>query len=336
MRKIFYTLFLSFPFFLSSCEKAFMEESTVDKTPQKNFEYLWNECDKKYAFMSYKHIDWTSVKAKYAAQVSNSMSNDQLFTVLAQMLNELRDGHVNLISSFNISHFDVSLLGPKGIDERVVKEHYLSSNYYTTGPFMHDFVKDHAAIGYIRLKAFTGTVTDNQMNFMLDRYKDTKGIILDLRANGGGAASDIFKILSHFVSTKTLLYHTSIKSGAGLDDFTTAEDCFIEPSKGTLYLKKVIVLTDRGTYSAGSFTSTATKAIDSMVLLGDTTGGGMGMPNGGQLPNGWTYRFSITRTLDINGNNWEDGVPPEIPVQFSTSQAVNGIDNIMERAILEF
>jgi len=32
-----------------------------------------------------------------------------------------------------------------------------------------------------------------------------------------------------------------------------------------------------------------------MVLIGDTTGGGWGLPNGGQLPNGWTYRLSITK-----------------------------------------
>ena len=43
----------------------------------------------------------------------------------------------------------------------------------------------------------------------------------------------------------------------------------------------------------------STTAYDNMFCVGDTTGGGLGMPNGGELPNGWRYRFSVTRTLGI-------------------------------------
>ena len=65
-----------------------------------------------------------------------------------------------------------------------------------------------------------------------------------------------------------------------------------------------------------------------------TTGGGGGMPNGGQLPNGWTYRFSISQLLDLDGNNYaEDGVPPDILVSFDWTDLTK--DEIIERAIQE-
>jgi C-terminal processing protease CtpA/Prc len=68
--------------------------------------------------------------------------------------------------------------------------------------------------------------------------------------------------------------------------------------------------------------------------MGDTTGGGGGLPNGGQLPNGWTYRFSISQLLDLNGNNYaEDGVAPEIFESFNWSDLTK--DEILDRAILE-
>ena len=94
------------------------------------------------------------------------------------------------------------------------------------------------------------------------------------------------------------------------------------------------VLTDRGTYSAGSFTSIATKAIPNIILMGDTTGGGLGLPNGGQLPNGWTYRFSITQALTLDKSPaYENGVPPDVHVLFDWSDRTK--DEVIERALVE-
>ena len=59
-------------------------------------------------------------------------------------------------------------------------------------------------------------------------------------------------------------------------------------------------------------------------------GGGLGLPNGGQLPNGWRYRFSITRTLANDGRNYENGVPPDTVVRLIPGQTTQ--DNVIEQA----
>ena len=58
----------------------------------------------------------------------------------------------------------------------------------------------------------------------------------------------------------------------------------------------------------------------------------MGLPNGGQLPNGWTYRFSITRTIAVDGGNYENGVPPDYRVILDDDADETGIDNVIEFA----
>ena len=58
------------------------------------------------------------------------------------------------------------------------------------------------------------------------------------------------------------------------------------------------------------------------------------MPNGGQLPNGWTYRFSVTKTLSPEGKNFENGIPPDITVWLQDSTLNKGHDDIIERGIL--
>ena len=323
---------------LFSCEKMMFEEEVKTDSAKENFEYLWKQADEKYTFFSYKNIDWNQMHDKYAAQIYEGMSEEALFTVMGNMLTELKDGHVNLMSHFNISHYDFNTRGPSNIDMRVVTDNYLPANYYISGPFAHDFIvsgKDggkNNEIGYIRFKEFTGTVTQDNMDFIVNRYKNTKGLIFDIRQNGGGVSNDIFNILEHFVNAEATLFKAYTKIGKGHEDFNEGELAKVSPG-GEYYSKRIMVLTDRGTFSSGSFFSLATKALPNMTLVGDTTGGGLGLPNGGQLPNGWNYRFSITKTLDLNGNNYEYGVPCDIFVRIDPASTTD--DAVIDRAISE-
>jgi len=284
---------------LTSCENAFFEEDLATTNPQENLDYLWNQCNEKYSYFDVKEIDWNAVKTEYEAKLYDGMNDDELFTVLGDMLTELRDDHTNLISNFNVSVFRTNFLGQDNFNWRTIQDNYLSQDYYISGPFQHDFIGD-GDIGYIRFPSFTGIINEANFGFALERYKDTKGLILDLRENGGGFVSDVFNLLSRFVEEETLLYYSRIKTGTAHNDFSEPEPVYVSPHQGIRYTNKVVVLVDRGTYSAGSLTSLGTKALPNMILMGDTTGGGLGLPNGGQLPNGWTYRFSITQALTLD------------------------------------
>lgn len=317
----------------SSCEKVIFEKERASTNPFDNFNYLWNECNTKYSYFELKEIDWNQIKDEYSRKLYDDMTDDSLFKVLGGMLTELRDDHTNLISNFNVSSFGVNYLGQDNFEFRIIDENYLNREYYTSGPFIHSYIEGEN-IGYIRFAAFTGTVDNINLDFVLERYKDTKGLILDLRENGGGAVTDVFNILSRFVEQETVVNYSRIKSGPEHNDFSNAEPVYVSPYDGIRYTGKVAVLTDRGTYSAGSFTSLATKALHNMVLIGDTTGGGLGLPNGGQLPNGWTYRFSITQALTLEKSpDYENGVPPDIHVLFNWDDLTK--DEILDRAILE-
>ncbi|MBZ0099238.1 MAG: hypothetical protein K8F30_09145, partial [Taibaiella sp.] len=143
-------------------------------------------------------------------------------------------------------------------------------------------------------------------------------------------------ILSRFINKETFVYQSRGKVGLGHNEFGEPEKSFLPPAESNIkYLKKIIVLTDRGTYSSGSFFAMMAKGIDHMMVMGDTTGGGLGLPNGGQLPNGWTYRCSITQALDINGNNYENGMPPDKLVLVDKIRLAQGIDDVLEAAMKE-
>ena len=304
---------------LTGCENLILEDDLETRNPRANFEYLWQQVDEKYAYFDLKGIDWDERRTFYSSQIHDGMTEDSLFNLMAAMLRDLRDAHVNLSSNFNLGFFEIERLGQDNFNWRTITDHYLPDNYYISGHFMHDFLVDQR-IGYIRFPGFTGMVDDHNLDFILDRYRDTEGLIIDIRENGGGTPQDMYRLLSRFVSEETLIYYSQIKNGPDHDDFSQPEAAYVEPHKGLQYLKPIRVLTDRGTYSAGSFTALAIKAIPNMLLVGDTTGGGLGAPNGGQLPNGWTYRFSVTKALTLDQDeSFENGVPPDVVALFDWS-----------------
>ena len=316
----------------SSCEKILFEPDLGSRDPLTNFDYLWEEVDKKYSYFELKNIDWDEVKNTYRSMLTANSTEEELFDVLANMLNELRDDHTNLISPFNVSRYNVVLTGPENFRQRTIAEFYIP-DIWLTGAFKHGFL-ENKEIGYIRYGSFLSEFSDEALDLILNRYQSTKGLILDLRANGGGNIFNIPKILGRFTDTKTLSGYSITRNGPNHNDFSNKENFFITPYSGVKYLKPVIVLIDRGSYSATTFFALATKAFPNITLLGDITGGGGGLPNGGQLPNGWTYRFSISQLFDLNGNNYaEDGVPADIQAAFDWNDLTK--DEILERAILE-
>lgn len=297
---------------LTSCHKWLLDNEVASKDPFINFHYLWNEVDKKYAYFELKQVNWDSIKIAYHSKLYYGISEDTLFTILGNMLNQLRDDHTNLISPFNTSRYNVFVQGDDNFEYKTIQQHYIRESEYTIGGFKHGFINGYN-IGYIRYGSFAISVNNSDLDFILERYKNTKGIIIDLRENSGGNFVNIPKILSRLTDKKILVMYNRTRNGAGREDFGPYEPFYISPSNRTKYVNKpVIVLIDRGSYSATTFFALASKAMSNITLVGDKTGGGGGLPNGGQLPNGWTYRFSITQSYDLNKINYaEDGVEPD-------------------------
>jgi C-terminal processing protease CtpA/Prc len=323
-------IIISALFLTSSCEKLVFKDRQ-SQSPIDNFEYLWSECDQKYSYFELKQVDWNDVRSQYASMIYEGMSNDSLFNVLGAMLSELKDDHVNLFSETNTSFYGVQYTGQDNFDWQVIINQYLSTDFYITGPIAHDFLENEQ-IGYLRLANFSQELDDDHLDYLINRYQNTEGIILDLRENGGGKIAKVFQLLSRFVDESTLVSYSRIKSGPAHDDFTAPEPVYVNPYNGSRFSKKIVVLVDRGTYSSGSLFALKTKALSNMVLVGDTTGGGLGMPNGGQLPNGWTYRFSVTQSLTLDKSpEYENGVPPDIHVSFDWNNL--STDEILEQGI---
>ena len=337
MKKTHIIIFSLLALAFASCERAFMEKDEPNN-PVNVFDYLWDQVDRNYTLFDVKGIYWDSVREVYRPMVTDDMDDYQLFDVCAAMLNTLRDGHTNLYSSFDASRNDsvyYKMYAERNINTEVVLLNYLTVYHHTTGSFAHNAIRD-GRVAYIRYSSFSNDVSTDLMKYMAEYYKDCDGMILDLRQNTGGSMTNIQNLLSIFDNHGQPLYKTQVKKGPGHDEFADAGTVFAADSsimgQGKAYTKPVAVLIDRGSYSATSFFSVCTQGYDNIKLFGDHSGGGMGIPNGGTLPNGWNYRFSTTRTIALDGHNYENGVPPAVRVLLDPACTAQGIDNVIETA----
>ena len=150
--------------------------------PQGNFDALWKEIDEHYCFFKYKNIDWNEVGERYRAQIHPEMSSTELFDVCASMLCELKDGHTNLISSFNVSRYWIWEQYPQNYDERLINEFYLNFNYHRVSGIKYQILSNN--FGYMYYGDFSSGIGEGNLDNILAYLASSDGLIIDVRDNG--------------------------------------------------------------------------------------------------------------------------------------------------------
>lgn len=313
----------------SACEKA--DVYTMD--PQTNFDALWQIIDENYCFFEYKDLDWDEVYQQYNRQLRDTMNQYALFDLLGDMLDELKDGHTNLYSSFDVARYwDWYEDYPRNFNEDLHKE-YLGKDYLIAGGLKYRRMANDK-IGYIYYGSFSSPVGENNLDYALMHFKDCEGLIIDVRENGGGSLTYSDRIAARFLDEKVLTGYIIHKTGKGHDDFSEPHAIELKPSDRVRWLRPVVVLTNRHSYSATNDFVNTMKVLPHVTIMGDQTGGGSGLPFNSELPNGWRVRFSASPMLDADKNHTEYGIQPDVKVELKRSDVEKGKDTLIEEAIL--
>lgn len=316
--------------FFASC----IGEGNYEDSKTGNFEALWGIMDSRYCFFEIAKkeygLNWNEVHDRYKVFVDTCTSDASLFVVLGDMLKELRDGHVNLSSMYGTSfYWNWKQDYPANFSDSI-QRNYLRDDFKLTNGIKYTELSD--SIGYIYVNSFSSGFNINNLSLMLLGLKNTKGIILDIRNNGGGMITAAEKLARCFTDKKVHCGYMQHKTGPGHNDFSEPEKIFLEPSEGVIWLRPVVVLTNRSVYSAANHFVMLMKELPHTTIMGDKTGGGCGMPFTTTLPNGWSVRFSACPTLDASGKDTEFGIDPDIPVQITSEDWNSGYDTMIERA----
>jgi C-terminal processing protease CtpA/Prc len=325
---IFLTL-VFFPLLIASCIEHIVEYAN---NPRGNFEALWKIMDEQYCFFEYKGIDWDIIHSEYSQRVKDNMNQEALFELLNEMLQELKDGHVNLYTPFDIGRYWKWFEDyPDNFDVNLLTNSYLNPDYAIAGSFRYKILDSN--VGYVYYSSFSNSVGDSNLDYIINKMKDCDGMIFDVRNNGGGALTNVDKLVSRFLNEKTLVGYYQYKTGKKHSDFSEPIAKYIEPSRRLRYQKPVIVLTNRRCFSAANEFVNAMRYCPNVKILGDRTGGGGGLPLSSELPNGWSVRFSACPNFDADKQQIEFGIDPDIRIDLLPSDAEKGKDTLIEAAM---
>lgn len=312
---------------LLSCSGLWIEEAPAnDKHIM--FDTLWEEIDANYVFFDQKQVDWQAVKALYRPQIDKNMSEEAYFELLSGMLAELKDGHVSLFAGFNNwFYYDFYINTPSNFNFNFIERNYL--NYQNTiGPFVYDILEGN--IGYLYYESFGDDFTDEELGYLVGYFKDTKGLIFDIRNNSGGAADNIIQLMSVLVDEDKLIGKTFTPD---MDGNLVEKDIEIKKhDEIESWNKEIVLLTNRKCFSSANVFAGFMSSLDNVSIVGDTTGGGSGLAVGSELANGWKYRYSGAKITLADQTEIENGVAPDFVISTGPEDELNTIDALIEMA----
>ena len=209
---------------------------------------------------------------------------------------------------------------------------YFRFNQYALMKLIEKDKKDENA--YLAFKNFID---------MLENTSEIKGVVIDVRSNGGGDTRDLDLVLGSFVSRDHHFAYTRSKKGMGRLDYAVWQPYMLHSMDNEREIKApVVMLTDLWSGSMSEITTMAALTLPNGYSVGERTYGAHGplasefkIFYSGSFGNGfYSVRTSTLMNKDLNGNKYEGiGITPTIESLFDKQQFESGNDTQLERAL---
>ena len=322
-------------------------------TPLSNFEVFATTWAEHYPFFADKKVNWDTIVATNRARVSATTAPEQLFEILSGMIAPFEDAHSSIAAQsinrrYNGVRRTASFLTP---DERT--QGYALVSAHLTTPLRSfcegrvEFGMLEPDVGYLRVRGFSGYTKDGSFEnglAALEAALDTaftntrgwKGLVIDVRINGGGADPYGLAIARRLTATPYTAYAKQARSDpADPSKWTAEQPSVVRPSDRPSFRGPVVELIGVQSVSAAeTFTQALMNRTPKVVRVGETTQGVFSDVLGRTLPNGWRFGLANERFV-TNGKSYDHtGITPDVVVESLTGAArATGRDAAVERAL---
>ena len=182
-------------------------------------------------------------------------------------------------------------------------------------------------IGYVTLQ----TIKQEDISKIKNEFKDTKGIIIDIRNYPSTFVP--FSLGSYFVKSSTPFVKFTNGNVDNPGEFTFTKNLEI-PSEGKTYKGKLVVLVNELSQSQAEYTAMAFRAGNSTTIIGSTTAGADGNVSTIMLPGGLRTMISGIGIYYPNGGETQRvGIIPDIEIKPTLKGIREGKDELLEKAI---
>ncbi|RJO79439.1 protease [Nocardia panacis] len=332
---------------------------TCKAAPPSAFDVFWQTFQDNYPFFAAKGIDWNQVRDRCrerALSAERAGDDAGLFAVLKEMITPLDDAHVMLTDGKTEMVAEArpgTTLPSKALDEQVrtfLRERDLGGQpwaEFANGRVAFATLPNRPEIGYLRVSgfsAYTAARTFEANSAELARALDTvfdgprlaglRGLVLDVRLNGGGSDSLALQLAGRFTDRSYLAYTKKTRTA-------DPRPIQVEPAHAP-YTGPIAILTGGSTMSAGeTFTQAMMGRPGRTLRIGQPTQGVFSDVLGRKLPGAsraeWSFGLPNEIFLTADGRAFDGpGIPPDItePV-FTEDEFAQRRDSAFDRAVAE-
>jgi len=323
-------------------------------TPLSNFDVFAQTWAEQYGFFGEKKVDWAAIVAANRARVTDATTPEQLFDIISGMISPLQDAHSYIVAPKISKRFGGVRKTPSFIETREGRDSaYALVSAYLTRPLQRfcegrvEFGMLGPDVGYLRIRGFSGYSKDGAFETGLaaleagldTAFADTqgwKGLVIDVRINGGGADPYGLAIARRLTATPYTAYVKQARSDpADPTRWSEEQPSVVQPSTRPSFRGPVIELTGVQSISAAeTFTQALMDRKPKVIRVGETTQGVFSDVLGRTLPNGWRFGLANERFV-TDGKSFDNvGIAPDVAVESLTRAArATGKDAAVEKAL---
>ncbi|WP_030839693.1 S41 family peptidase [Streptomyces sp. NRRL S-475] len=325
------------------------------------FDAFWHSFAENYPFFAAKGVDWQAMRDRYRPEVHADTTRKELFNLFSDMVRPLYDAHVAVRDGDQVfAQVRPGTQPPsEELDTKVKK--FITERDLKNAPYRQDFANGRityadlagraAGQGYLRISGFGGYAPDGapypvhlaELDKALDtilttdRTQRLKGLIIDLRINGGGSDALGIHIAERLTDKTYVAYAKRARNHpTDPDRHTRPEPIRVVPAAGPRYTGPIAVLTSGTTVSAGeTFTQALIDRPGGTVRIGQPTQGVFSDVMERSLPNGMTAFLPNEEFLNRSGRTYDGtGIPPHLtePV-FTKEEFAEKRDSAFDRAV---
>jgi hypothetical protein len=298
---------------------------------QAAFDQLWETFDRDYAmFVLRPEVDWANLREQYRPLALTSKSSYEFAFRCANILKPLRDLHVWLtLAGVDVPVFD----RPRPANANSQAYQRLLGDLYEAGNRIQWAVTADK-IGFIAVYGWTEDSIPAQFDEVLEQMRDTRGLIIDVRLNGGGDELLARQAAGRFLDREVVYAYSQYRNGPKHSDLTEKTPRKANPGGPWRYNRPVVLLIGQRCMSSNESFVAMMAAAPQVVTMGDHTAGSSGNPETVNLPLGITV--SVPRWIDYLADGTpldERGIVPQVPFTGTAEAFQADRDDLLSAAL---